>query len=138
MPKTDTEDAGRRPHVRASTCSGAPLHRTVALHHCVASAGSGTLPNLYNCTFAGACGVVVPAAGNHFIYAAQPTATITIGVALREYGLDNPAFTFIVGGMILADIPGNAITGHPGTVAPILTDVGSSPIHGPFIRTSPA
>src|SRR3546814_12549250 len=44
MPKTDTEDAGRRPHVRASTCSGAPLHRTVALHHCVASAGSGTLP----------------------------------------------------------------------------------------------
>src|SRR3546814_5953515 len=44
MPKTDTDDAGRRPHVRASTCSGAPLHRTVALHHCVASAGSGTLP----------------------------------------------------------------------------------------------
>src|SRR3546814_8583563 len=44
MPKTDTEDAGRRPHVRASTCSGAPLHRTVALHHCVASAGFGTLP----------------------------------------------------------------------------------------------
>src|SRR3546814_2405722 len=80
-------------------------------------AGSGTLPNLYNCTFAGACGVVVPAAGNHFIYAAQPTATITIGDALREYGLDNPAFPFIVGGMILGDIAGNAITGEPGTVA---------------------
>src|SRR3546814_13103778 len=78
---------------------------------------SSDLPNLYNCTFAGACGVVVPAAGNHFIYAAQPTATITIGDAMREYGLDNLAFTFIVGGMILGDIAGNAITGEPGTVA---------------------
>src|SRR3546814_3726638 len=95
-------------------------------------AGSGTLPNLYNCTFAGACGVVVPAAGNHFIYAAQPTATITIGDALREYGLDNPAFTFIVGGMILGDIAGNAITGEPGTVATILSDVGDYPITGAF------
>src|SRR3546814_164591 len=95
-------------------------------------AGSGTLPNLYNCTFAGACGVVVPAAGNHFIYAAQPTATITIGDALREYGLDNPAFTFIVGGMILGDIAGNAITGEPGTVATIPSDVGDYPITGAF------
>src|SRR3546814_16310361 len=75
---------------------------------------SSDLPNLYNCTFAGACGVVVPAAGNHFIYAAQPTATITIGDALRAYGLDTPAFTFIVGGMILGDIAGTAITGEPG------------------------
>src|SRR3546814_11531273 len=70
--------------------------------------------------------------GNHFIYAAQPTATITIGDALREYGLDNPAFTFIVGGMILGDIAGNAITGEPGTVATILSDVGDYPINGAF------
>src|SRR3546814_10725193 len=93
-------------------------------------AGSGTLPNLYNCTFAGACGVVVPAAGNHFIYAAQPTATITIGDALREYGLDNPAFTFILGGILPGDIAGTALSCEHGTGATILRDIGASPSTG--------
>src|SRR3546814_4449664 len=34
--------------------------------------------------------------------------------------------------MILGDIAGNAITGEPGTVATILSDVGDYPITGAF------
>src|SRR3546814_8778770 len=34
--------------------------------------------------------------------------------------------------MILGDIAGNAITGEPGTVATILSDVGDYPINGAF------
>lgn len=99
-------------------------------------AGSGPLPNLYNCSFAGACGVVVPAADNHFIYRQQPTASVTVASAAREYGLDNPAFSFTVAGLVLGDLAANAINGTVGTSATILSNVGSYPIDGTF--TSPA
>lgn len=99
-------------------------------------AGSGPLPNLYNCSFAAACGVTVPAADDHFIYRQQPTATITIADALREYGLANPAFTFSVAGMILGDDAANAISGAPGTTATLLSNVGDYAISGSF--ASPA
>lgn len=100
-------------------------------------AGSGPLPNLFNCSFGGACGVTVPASDNHFIYRQQPTATIAIDDATREYGLDNPAFTFDVGGLVFADdLAANVIAGIPGTAATILSDVGNYLIGGSF--TSPA
>ncbi|MFD1295026.1 beta strand repeat-containing protein [Lysobacter gummosus] len=99
-------------------------------------AGSGTLPNLYNCSFGGTCGVTVPTAGDHFIYAAQPTATIDIASSVREYGLDNPVFSFSFAGLILGDTFGNAIAGDASTLATVLSDVGNYAIGGNF--TSPA
>lgn len=98
--------------------------------------GSGTLPNLYNCLFAGACGVTVPAADNHFIYRAQPTATITLADVTREYGLANPALGFTVDGLVLGDVFGNAFTGAPFTAASITDNVGRYLIDGNF--ASPA
>lgn len=95
-------------------------------------AGSGTLPNLYNCSFDGPCGVTVPAADNHFIYRQQPVATVSIDDATREYGLDNPAFTFGIAGLILGDQAVNAISGSPGTIATIASDVGNYGIDGDF------
>ncbi|MBT2744847.1 MULTISPECIES: MBG domain-containing protein [unclassified Lysobacter] len=99
-------------------------------------AGSGALPNLYNCSFGGTCGVTVPTAGDHFIYAAQPTATIDVASFVREYGLNNPALSFSFAGLILGDTFGNAITGDAATLATILSDVGNYAIGGNF--TSPA
>ncbi|MEZ0469744.1 beta strand repeat-containing protein [Luteimonas salinilitoris] len=95
-------------------------------------AGSGSLPNLYNCSFGGPCGVAVPTADNHFIYRQQPTATIVIGDAAREYGLNNPAFAFDVSGLILGDQAGIAIAGAPDTSATVLSDVGEYAIGGSF------
>ncbi|NZA28587.1 filamentous hemagglutinin N-terminal domain-containing protein [Luteimonas sp. SJ-92] len=99
-------------------------------------AGSGPLPNLYGCSFGGPCGVAVPVAGNHFIYRQQPTATISVGDATREYGLDNPVFAFGVSGLVLGDQAGVAIAGAPATSATILSDVGTYAIGGSF--SSPA
>ncbi len=98
--------------------------------------GSGTLPNLYNCSFGGPCGVTVPADGDHFIYREQPTATIDIASFTREYGLANPALLFTVAGLILGDQAANAILGAPSTTAVLDSDVGTYPIAGSFI--SPA
>lgn len=95
-------------------------------------AGSGPLPNLYNCSFGGPCGVTVPAADNHFIYRQQPAATVTIGNAAREYGLANPAFAFTVAGLILGDLATNAISGSADTAASVLSNVGNYPIVGTF------
>lgn len=99
-------------------------------------AGSGPLPNLYNCSFAGACGVAVPAADNHFIYRQQPVATVTIDSATREYGLANPTFAFTVAGLINGDTQPNAVNGSVGTSATQLSNVGDYPIDGLFL--SPA
>ena len=98
--------------------------------------GSGTLPNLYNCSFGGACGVTVPTGDNHFIYTAQPTLTIDIASFVREYGLNNPALTYALAGLILGDTFGNAVTGDATTLATILSNVGNYAIGGNF--TSPA
>ncbi|MGH8082889.1 MAG: MBG domain-containing protein [Lysobacter sp.] len=87
--------------------------------------GSGTLPNLYNCSFGGACGVTVPAADSHFVYTAQPTATINVASFVREYGLNNPTLTFDFAGLILGDAFGSAITGDASTLATILSNVGN-------------
>ncbi|HST45047.1 MAG TPA: MBG domain-containing protein, partial [Luteimonas sp.] len=96
-------------------------------------AGSGPLPNLFNCSYAGACGVDAGIAGNHFIYRQQPTLTVTIGDATREYGLDNPAFAFAVDGLVFADdLAGNVLAGTPTTTATLGSDVGAYAIGGAF------
>ena len=95
-------------------------------------AGDGNRPNLYGCVYLGACGVTVGSGDNHFIYTQQPIATITMGNASREYGLDNPAFTFIVTGAILGDTAANVANGTATSVATKGSDVGNYAILGNF------
>lgn len=97
--------------------------------------GSGSLPNLYNCAYGGPCGVSIPAGANHFIYAAQPTATVNVNDASRPLGWPNPPLTHAISGLILGD-GAAAVTGGVTTVASLLSPVGSYPITGSF--TSPA
>lgn len=94
-------------------------------------AGTGTLPNLYHCAYLGLCTVTVPAGGNHFIYAQQPTATVTIGNAARPQGTPNPSFTYSVSGLILGD-SASSFSGAPGTSANIGSPPGNYPIDGAF------
>jgi len=99
-------------------------------------AGSGTLPNLFHCAFVGLCTVTVPASGNHFIYAQQPTATVFVGNVTRPYGFPNPfLFQFGVGGLILGDTAAS-FSGTQSTTANFLSFPGTYPING--IYTSAA
>lgn len=96
-------------------------------------AGSGNQPNFYNCTWSGACGVTVPAGGNHFIYTAQPTLTITIDDLVREYGLDNPALAWALSGLVLGDDHADqAAAGALSTAATAASNVGTYAIGGTF------
>ncbi|MEJ8847851.1 filamentous hemagglutinin N-terminal domain-containing protein [Variovorax rhizosphaerae] len=79
-------------------------------------AGSGPLPNYYNCTYLGLCAVTVSPTDNHFIYAQQPTAGIAIANASRVEGADNPPFVFSVSGLILGDTNA-AFSGNPSSTA---------------------
>ncbi|MEO8869404.1 MAG: MBG domain-containing protein, partial [Granulicella sp.] len=99
-------------------------------------AGSGTLPNLYGCAFGATCSVTPSDAASQFIYIAQPTATINVADATREYGLPNGSFGFTVGGLILGDQAANAINGTILTGANQASNVGSYAINGSFV--SPA
>ncbi|MFM9926192.1 filamentous hemagglutinin N-terminal domain-containing protein [Variovorax sp. H27-G14] len=94
-------------------------------------AGTGTLPNLYHCAYLGLCTVTVPTGGNHFIYAQQPTATVTIDNAARPQGAPNPFFTYSVSGLILGDT-GASFSGAPGTGANAGSPPGHYPIDGAF------
>lgn len=94
-------------------------------------AGTGTLPNLYHCAYLGLCTVTVPAGDNHFIYAQQPTATVTIDNAARPQGAPNPFFTYSVSGLILGD-NASSFSGAPGTTANFGSPPGSYPIDGAF------
>ena len=95
-------------------------------------AGNGDLPNLYGCTYGGACVVTVPTDNDHFIYVQQPVATVTFGDATREYGLPNPVLGFTVTGAILGDGPANVATGSATTTATQASDVGNYPVSGSF------
>jgi filamentous hemagglutinin family protein len=95
-------------------------------------AGDGSLPNLYGCAYLGACGVTVTGGDNHFIYVQQPIATITFDNATREYGLDNPLFSYTVTGAILGDTAANVASGSASTSATIASDVGNYAITGNF------
>jgi len=95
-------------------------------------AGSGTLPNLYGCSFQGNCVVSVPSTGNRFIYRDRPVAVVDIDDATRAYGADNPAFFFTVNGLILGDQALNAISGSVSTNATQASDTGQYAISGSF------
>src|SRR5690606_6716057 len=100
-------------------------------------AGDGALPNLYGCSFNGACAATAPVAGgNYFIYQQQPTAVVVIGDATREYGLANPAFGYSVTGAVLGDTLASVASGSPTTAATVGSNVGTYAITGAF--TSPA
>lgn len=94
-------------------------------------AGNGSLPNLYNCTYGGACGVTV-GSGNHFIYTQQPTLTILIDDATREYGDANPAFNYSASGLILGDVLAYVLTGYLSSLATSGSNVGQYAISGSF------
>lgn len=98
-------------------------------------AGSGALPNLYNCTYNGSCGVSIPGGSNHFIYTAQPTAVVQIDDASRPLGWPNPPLTYTINGLILGD-GDTAVAGHVTTSANRLSPEGSYAITGTF--ASPA
>ena len=93
--------------------------------------GSGQFPNLYHCAYLGVCTVTVSPGDNHFIYAQQPTATVTIGSFSRGAGQANPTFTFTLGGLILGDT-GVGITGNPSSEAGSQSPAGRYPIFGTF------
>ncbi|WP_341317022.1 filamentous hemagglutinin N-terminal domain-containing protein [Paraburkholderia sp. IMGN_8] len=95
----------------------------------------GLRPDYYGCIFPGTCswGGTVPLDSNHYVYAAQPTLTITIGNGSRFYGNGNPAFTFTVTGLINGDTADGVVfagplstPGNPGS------PVGQYPISGTF------
>ncbi|MDM0117009.1 filamentous hemagglutinin N-terminal domain-containing protein [Variovorax sp. J22R133] len=92
--------------------------------------GSGDFPNFYHCTFLGECAVVVTE-GNHFIYTQQPTATITLDSFQRQFGQENPRFTYRLDGLILDD-RGLGISGTPGTEANANSPAGQYRIAGTF------
>ena len=94
-------------------------------------AGSGLLPNLYNCAYLGLCGVGVSPGDNHFIYAQRPTATVVIGNASRPAGLNNPLFTWSITGLILGDT-GAGFSGTVGTGATRSSPPGAYAINGSF------
>ncbi|SAL14917.1 filamentous hemagglutinin-like protein [Caballeronia arvi] len=101
----------------------------------------GTLPNFYGCLYGGVCSWngqpsqnVVPADGNHFIYADRPTATITIGNQTRGEGSPNAPFGFDISGLLGGDQPGSAIlvTRPPGSSATPISLAGAYSIDGTF------
>lgn len=97
----------------------------------------GTYSNFYGCTYSGGCtwGGVVDLASSHFIYAARPTATVTIADQSRAAGAVNPSFAFNVDGLVNEDSQNNALRGEPTTPAGTDALAGTYPIAGTF--TSP-
>ena len=94
-------------------------------------AGSGRLPNLYNCAFSGLCTVSVSPGDNHFIYAQQPIATVLIGNVTRPIGVPNPPFRYTLAGLILGDT-GAGFSGTLSSTANQFSLPGSYPITGSF------
>lgn len=100
-------------------------------------AGNGNLPNLYGCVFSNCSKqVVIPVASDHFLYTAQPTATITVADSARAYGVANGVFNFDVTGILPGDIVTQSITGSPTTTATQTSEAGTYAIGGNFV--SPA
>ncbi|RYY54945.1 MAG: hemagglutinin, partial [Comamonadaceae bacterium] len=94
-------------------------------------AGSGLLPNLYNCAYLGLCTVAVTPGDNHFIYARQPVATVVANNATRPFGFPNPVFTYGITGLILGDT-GASFNGLLSTTAGLASLPGAYPINGTF------
>jgi filamentous hemagglutinin family protein len=76
-------------------------------------------PNFYGCLFGSGCswGGTVPTTGNHFVYVARPTVTVTADGATRLAGAPNPTFAFTVSGLINGDTAAGALSGSVSTTA---------------------
>lgn len=94
-------------------------------------AGSGPMPNFYNCAFSGLCGVTLTTGTNSFIYRQQPDATVVVGNAIRPFGFPNPPFSYFLSGLILGDT-GAGFSGTLGTTALRVSPPGFYPITGSF------
>jgi hypothetical protein len=68
---------------------------------------ANNLPNIYNCTYGSpltcTSGAAIPPAGNHFIYAAQPSTTVTVNDVKRFVGMNNPTPTYRIDNLIFPD-----------------------------------
>jgi len=91
-------------------------------------------PNFYGCLFGAGCswGGTVPTTGDHFVYAARPTLTVTADGATRFVGAPNPAFTFTASGLINGDTAAGALSGSETTTANAGSPAGSYPINPNF------
>ncbi|MPW16828.1 filamentous hemagglutinin N-terminal domain-containing protein [Paraburkholderia sp. CNPSo 3157] len=92
-------------------------------------------PNFYGCIFGAGCswGGIVPMTGNHFVYVARPTVTVTANGATRIAGAPNPAFTFTASGLINGDTAAGALTGSLTTPANQNSLPGQYPIDPNFL-----
>ncbi|MEX3812697.1 beta strand repeat-containing protein [Paraburkholderia sp. BR13439] len=91
-------------------------------------------PNFYGCLFGSGCswGGTVPISGNHFVYAARPTLTVTADGATRFVGAPNPAFTYTTSGLINGDTAAGTLSGSETTTATLTSPAGGYPIDPNF------
>ncbi|PVX75228.1 filamentous hemagglutinin family protein [Paraburkholderia unamae] len=76
-------------------------------------------PNFYGCSFGAGCvwGGTVPLTGDHFVYVARPTVTVTANGVTRVWGAPNPNFTYTTSGLINGDTAAGALSGTLSTSA---------------------
>ncbi|MBN3761800.1 filamentous hemagglutinin N-terminal domain-containing protein [Burkholderia sp. Ac-20365] len=91
-------------------------------------------PNFYGCTFGAGCswGGTVSTTGDHYVYIARPTVTVSANGATRVAGAPNPAFTFTVSGLINGDTASGTLTGSLTTPANGSSQPGQYPINPNF------
>jgi len=91
-------------------------------------------PNFYGCTFGAGCswGGTVPGVGNHYVYIARPTVTVTADGKTRIAGAPNPVFTFTTSGLINGDTAAGALTGTVTSPANQNSQPGQYPIDPNF------
>jgi hypothetical protein len=91
-------------------------------------------PNFYGCLFGSGCswGGTVPTTGNHFVYVARPTVTVTADGATRFTGAPNPAFTSTSSGLINGDSAAGALSGSVTSTANANSPGGRYPIDPNF------
>ncbi|CAD6561207.1 hypothetical protein LMG28727_07359 [Paraburkholderia kirstenboschensis] len=94
-------------------------------------------PNFYGCTFGAGCSWVgtVPASGDHYVYLARPTVTVTAAGNVRIAGAPNPVFTFSTSGLINGDTANGALSGTLTTTATRNSAPGKYPIDPNFMST---
>ncbi|CAE6686848.1 beta strand repeat-containing protein [Paraburkholderia domus] len=91
-------------------------------------------PNFYGCLFGSGCswGGSVPTTGNHFVYVARPTVTVTAGGATRFAGAPNPPFTATSNGFVNGDSAAGALSGSVTSPANANSPGGQYPINPNF------
>jgi hypothetical protein len=94
-----------------------------------------TQPNFYGCLFGSGCswGGTVPTTGNHFVYVARPTVTVTADGATRFTGAPNPPFTVTSNGFVNGDSAAGALSGSVTTPANANSPGGQYPIDPNFM-----